>query len=96
MAASNNCENISFLTPGTGKAEDALHSAAILNIAPHIRGNILFLHAFCGCCTTSALLRKEKKKFMNVLNSTELQQVVNILLDENACPNDIDEVHRKF
>ncbi|GBM50757.1 hypothetical protein AVEN_144176-1 [Araneus ventricosus] len=28
---------------------------------------------------------------MNVLNSSELQKVVNIFRDENTCPDDIDE-----
>ncbi|GBN26511.1 hypothetical protein AVEN_128903-1 [Araneus ventricosus] len=32
---------------------------------------------------------------MNVLNSTELQKVVNIFHDENACPDDIDESGQK-
>ncbi|GBM40097.1 hypothetical protein AVEN_246006-1 [Araneus ventricosus] len=61
------------------------------DIASHIRENILFLHAFSGYDTTSARFRQGKKKFINVLNSTELQQVVNIFRDENACPYDIDE-----
>ncbi|GBN85832.1 hypothetical protein AVEN_247073-1 [Araneus ventricosus] len=32
---------------------------------------------------------------MNVLNSTELQKVVNIFRDENAFPDDIDEAGQK-
>ncbi|GBN28570.1 hypothetical protein AVEN_59824-1 [Araneus ventricosus] len=40
------------------------------SFSPHIRNNILFLHAFGGCDTTSALFRQGKKKF---INSTELQ-----------------------
>ncbi|GBO04184.1 hypothetical protein AVEN_84353-1 [Araneus ventricosus] len=77
--------------PKRGKAGDALYCAGTLNIAPHIRGNILLLHAFSGCDNTSALFRQGKKKFMNVLNSTEEQQVVNIFCDESECPDDIDE-----
>ncbi|GBO23878.1 hypothetical protein AVEN_84705-1 [Araneus ventricosus] len=34
-------------------------------------------------------------KFMNVLKSTELQKVVNIFRDKNACPDDIDEAGQK-
>ncbi|GBM47599.1 hypothetical protein AVEN_77038-1 [Araneus ventricosus] len=64
---------------------------------PHtIRDNILFLHAFSGCDATFTLFRQGKKKFMNILNSTELQKVVNIFRDENTCPDDIDEAGQKI
>ncbi|GBN51154.1 hypothetical protein AVEN_18704-1 [Araneus ventricosus] len=72
IAASTNYANIFFLKPGRGKAEDALYRAATLNIAPQIRDNILFLHAFSGCDTISALFRQVKKKFINVLNCNKL------------------------
>ncbi|GBM30691.1 hypothetical protein AVEN_259562-1 [Araneus ventricosus] len=39
--------------------------------------------------------RQGKKKFMNVLNRTELKQGVNIFRDKSACPDDIDEVGQK-
>ncbi|GBL83311.1 hypothetical protein AVEN_110634-1 [Araneus ventricosus] len=95
MAASTNFENIFFLKPGRSKAEDSLYCAANLNIAPHIRDNILFLRAFSGYDTTPAVFRHGKKKFTNILNSTELRKVVNIFLDENACPYEVDEVGQK-
>ncbi|GBM09229.1 hypothetical protein AVEN_226724-1 [Araneus ventricosus] len=95
MTSSTNSEIIFFLKPWRGEAGDALYCAEILNISPHIRDNISFLHAFSGCDTTSALFKQRKKKFMNVRNSTELQQVVNILRDENACLDDIDEAVQK-
>ncbi|GBM85120.1 hypothetical protein AVEN_62874-1 [Araneus ventricosus] len=95
MAEYTNSENIFFLKLGRSKAEATSYFAATLNIAPHIRDNILLLHAFSGCDTTSALFRLGKKKFINVLNSTEMQQVVNIFHDENACPVDIDEEGHK-
>ncbi|GBN45165.1 hypothetical protein AVEN_20723-1 [Araneus ventricosus] len=72
IAASTNYANIFFLRPGRGKAEDALYRAATLNIASQIRDNILFLHAFSGCDTISALFRQVKKKFINVLNCNKL------------------------
>ncbi|GBN25511.1 hypothetical protein AVEN_88886-1 [Araneus ventricosus] len=72
MAASINSENIFFLKPGRSKAEDALYYATTLNIASQIRDNILFLHAFSGCDTISALFRQGKKKFINVLNCSKL------------------------
>ncbi|GBL74792.1 hypothetical protein AVEN_243648-1 [Araneus ventricosus] len=95
MAASTNTENIFFLKPGSGKAEDTLYCAANLNIGPQIRDNILFLRAFSGCDTTSAVFRQGMKKFLNVLNSTELRKVVNIFRDEIACLYDEDEAGQK-
>ncbi|GBM24096.1 hypothetical protein AVEN_38292-1 [Araneus ventricosus] len=95
MTSSTNSKNIFFLKPGRSEAGDAVYCAGTLNIAPHIRDNISLLHAFSGCDTTSALFRQVKKKFMNVLNRTEQQQVVNIFRDENACPDDIDEAGQK-
>ncbi|GBN12533.1 hypothetical protein AVEN_169379-1 [Araneus ventricosus] len=95
MTSSTNSENIFFLKPGRVEAGDALYCTATLNIAPHMRDNISFLHAFSGCDTIFAFFRQGKKKFMNVLNRTELQQVVSIFRDENACPDDIDEAGRK-
>ncbi|GBL77671.1 hypothetical protein AVEN_152898-1 [Araneus ventricosus] len=71
-AASTNSENIFFLKPGRGKAEDVLYCATTLNIAPHMRDNILFLHVFSCCDTISALFRQGKKKFINVLNCNKL------------------------
>ncbi|GBN77915.1 hypothetical protein AVEN_210383-1 [Araneus ventricosus] len=65
-----------------------------LKIAPHIKKNILFLPESNDCDTTSALFRQGKKKFINVLNSTELQQVLGIFCDENACPDDTDEARQ--
>ncbi|GBO14294.1 hypothetical protein AVEN_124705-1 [Araneus ventricosus] len=72
IAAFTNSANIFFLKPGRGKAEDTLYCAAALNIAPQIRENILFLHAFSGCDTISVLFRQVKKKFINVLNCNKL------------------------
>ncbi|GBM93898.1 hypothetical protein AVEN_104210-1 [Araneus ventricosus] len=71
-AASINSENIFFLKPERGKAEDALYCTATLNIAPQIRHNILFLRAFSDCNTISALFRQGKKKFISVLNCNKL------------------------
>ncbi|GBN63432.1 hypothetical protein AVEN_64191-1 [Araneus ventricosus] len=66
------------------------------DIAPNIKDNILSLHAFSGFDTTSACFRPWKKKFINVLYSTKLQQVVNIFRDENSCPYDINGEGQKI
>ncbi|GBM72096.1 hypothetical protein AVEN_80765-1 [Araneus ventricosus] len=81
MTASVNSENIFILKPESGQARDALYCAASLNIAPHIRGNILFLHVFSGGYNTSALFRQGKKKFMNVLNCNKLRLFTKALND---------------
>ena len=91
MAVSTNSETIFFLKPGKGKAEDSIYCAEIRNVSQHIRDNILFLHAFSGCDTTSALFRQGKKKFVNILNNP----VVKIFNCENACPDDIDKAGQK-
>ncbi|GBM88509.1 hypothetical protein AVEN_25095-1 [Araneus ventricosus] len=71
IAASTNSENIIFLKPGRGKTEDALYCAATMSIALQIRDNVLFLYAFSGYDTISALFR-QVKKFINVLNCNKL------------------------
>ncbi|GBM19234.1 hypothetical protein AVEN_142483-1 [Araneus ventricosus] len=95
MATSTNSEKNFFLKPGRGKAEDALYCAAALNFAPHIRDKILFFHEFNDCDVASVLFREGKKKFINVLNNTVLQQVVNIFRDETACVDHINEARLK-
>ncbi|GBN61174.1 hypothetical protein AVEN_11219-1 [Araneus ventricosus] len=95
MAASTNSGSSFFLKSGRGKEEDALYCVANRNIAPYIRDNILFLYAFSACDTTSAVFRQGKKEFMNVLNSTEVQKVVNIFRDENACRYEVEEAGQK-
>ncbi|GBN91834.1 hypothetical protein AVEN_145491-1 [Araneus ventricosus] len=57
MTLSTNSEKIFFLKPGRSEREDVLYCATTLNIAPHIRDNISFLHAFGGFDSTSALFR---------------------------------------
>ncbi|GBN12247.1 hypothetical protein AVEN_262782-1 [Araneus ventricosus] len=89
IAASTNSENVFFLKPGRGKTEDALYYAATLNIALQIRDNILFLYAFSGYHICSFQAGEE------IYQCSELQQVVNIFRDENACPDDINEAGEK-
>ncbi|GBM50516.1 hypothetical protein AVEN_160739-1 [Araneus ventricosus] len=72
MTPSTNSENIFFLKPWRDDAGDALYCAETLNIVPHIRDNISFLHEFSGWDTTFALFRQGKMEFMNVLNSIKL------------------------
>lgn len=53
-------EEIFFLKPGKGKVQRKLYSSRSFNKYEDIRDNLLFLHAFTGCDTTSALFHKGK------------------------------------
>jgi hypothetical protein len=77
--------NIYFLKPGKGKAANLLYTTSSFKFDEHVRDNILFLHAFSGCDTTSAFFRQGKMKFLKLLNKNkQLGQLVSIFKDENA------------
>lgn len=96
MTASTTSENIFFLKPETRNTEDASYRPETPNIAPYIRDNILFLNTLNGYDTTSVHFRQRKKKFVKVLDTTVLQQVMNIFRDENICSDDIDDAGHTF
>ncbi|GBO08940.1 hypothetical protein AVEN_35399-1 [Araneus ventricosus] len=95
MTASTNSENIFFLKSGKGKAGDALYFEATLSIAPHNKGQYFVSSCVQWLRYHICSFQQGKKKFMNIMNSTELQKVVNVFRDENACPDDIDEAGQK-
>ncbi|GBM76170.1 hypothetical protein AVEN_224129-1 [Araneus ventricosus] len=95
MTASTNSENIFCLKPGKDKAGDALYCAATLSIAPHNKGQYFVSSCVQWLRYHICSFQAGKKKFMNVLNSTELQYVVKIFRDKNSCPDEIDEVGQK-
>ena len=55
--------NIYFLKPGRGKVEAKIFSTKQLQELPFSQ-SILFLHAFSGCDTTSAIYKKKSKATM--------------------------------
>jgi len=65
--APSSSSNIYFLKPGKGKLKDLCYSANNFKYPKHVKNNILFLHAFSGCDTTSSFLRQGKMKFVKLL-----------------------------
>jgi len=93
----SSCTNIYFLKPGKLKLDHLCYSANNLKYSKHVKDNILFLHAFSGCDTTSAFFRKGKIQFVKLLDKkNELQDIVSIFLDDNANANDIDDAGQLF
>ncbi|GBO13605.1 hypothetical protein AVEN_133975-1 [Araneus ventricosus] len=88
IAASTNSENIFFLKPGRGKAE-------MCSSSEHCSTNKG--QYFVSSCFQ--WLRYHIYSFQageeEIYQCSEVQQVVNIFHDENACPDDIDEEQQK-
>lgn len=64
--------NLYFLKPGKGKIMQQLYSIQRLQAEKAIAENILFLHAFSGCDTTSAFFNQGKIKFLNILKKIHI------------------------
>lgn len=95
--ASTSCTNIYFLRPGKEKSNHCIYSANNFKNSKHVKDNILFLHAFSGCDTTSLFFRQGKIKFVKLFDKNkELQDIISIFLDSNANANDIDEAGQFF
>lgn len=60
-------KNIFFRKEGKGKIQSQLYSADSF-IIPDLKKYIPFIHAFCGCDTTSAFYRQGKGKLVKLLN----------------------------
>lgn len=89
--------NIYFLKQGKGKAGNILYSPAASNLDPAVKENILFLHAFSGCDTTSAIYRQGKMKFLKVLrNQPSLKTAIYCFKDPNATPESITKAGIQF
>lgn len=71
--------NVYFLKPGKGKTAQVVFSSQSLQGGEAVVDNVLFLHAFSGCDTTSAIFGQGKIKFFNVLQkSEELHRTVQV------------------
>jgi hypothetical protein len=86
-----------FLKPGKGKAANLPYTTSSLKFDEHVRDNILFLHAFSGCDTTSAFFKQWKMKFLKLLNKKkQLGQVVSIFKDQNASQDNVDKAGQRI
>ena len=85
--ASDEGQPILFVKPGKSKADQKIFSS---KVNENFKATALFLHAFTGCDTTSALYRKGKKTSWETLsNAPELHEIVNIFHAEHSTKNEI-------
>lgn len=62
-----------------------------------ITDNILFLHAFSGCDTTSSLFNQGKLKFLSILQKhQDLHDSIQVFQDSNAEPDAIADAGERF
>lgn len=72
-------KEIFLLKPGKGKVEQKIYSSRSFDQHKNIRDLILFLHAFSGCDTTSALFHKGKTASLKLIKKRlDLQSAVKI------------------
>lgn len=88
--------NVYFLKPGQGKVPKFLYSSRSCK-QDFMTSNILFLHAFTGCDSTSAIFNKGKIQVINNLKKQKhLQKAVKVFYSDNAHPDEIDTAGEKF
>ncbi|KAF2901488.1 hypothetical protein ILUMI_04694 [Ignelater luminosus] len=81
---------------GKGKTPQQMYSPETA-IDKTVAQNILFLHAFSGCDTTSALYGHDKLKLIKTLQQhASLKTTVRVFKDENAEPDVIAEAGLRF
>ncbi|KMQ87542.1 hypothetical protein RF55_13146 [Lasius niger] len=68
-------KEIFFLKPGKGKVERKIYSSRSFDEHKSSKDHILFLHAFSGCDTTSALFNKGKTAALKLLEKRQDLQV---------------------
>jgi len=66
-ARAPNDKEIFLLKPGKGTIERKIYSSRSFNHQENIKNNVLFLHAFSGCDTTSALFHKGKTAALKLM-----------------------------
>lgn len=89
--------NIFFRKPGKGRTPEKIYTSRSLKYGEVIADNILFLHAFSGCATTSFIYNAGKQKFLSTLAKNEqLQKAVELFKDNKIDPNIIAQVGERF
>lgn len=74
IALTPDTKEIYFLKPPRGKTPQKVYSSDSLDELPNCKENVLFLHAFTGCDTTSAFFNKGKSKFATMFESRKSLQ----------------------
>lgn len=89
--------NIFLLKPGKGSQDNLMYSPSHCKLSDIAKKNILLLHAFSGCDSTSAFFRKGKKTFVKTFEkNSSLQRTAAVFIDPNATPNQIADAGAKF
>lgn len=92
----NNKNKVLFLKPGRNKVPRKVytsHSFTEQGLTDHV----LFMHAFSGCDTTSALFRLGKKKLVDVMKkNTSLHKYSSLFRDPNAVKESLIEAGERI
>lgn len=90
-------QEIFFLKPGKKNVERKLYSSQSFNQNHLIRDQILFLHAFSGCDTTSALSHKGKSSALKLMIKREdLRLAIQVFNSQNVLREKLIENGIKF
>lgn len=96
-AIASQSANIFFLKPGKGNIPNHLFSVSSFTHSKCVKNCLLFLHAFSGCDTTSALYRQGKKKFVKLMvQNPELLEVAEVFMSKDAHPDSLLDAGQKF
>lgn len=96
LTANATSSNVYLLKPGRGKTQQALYSVDSIN-NPIVKDNILFLHAFSGCDTTSSFFKYGKVKFVKTLcKHLDLPALVQLFKQPNANPDILANIAQRF
>jgi len=95
LAATTN--NIFFMKPGKGTVERRIYSSDSLQSQKDTKKSILFVHAFCGCDTTSSFFRKGKIQcFKTVEKRSYLLDSIETFYDPNASKDNVCKAGEMF
>ncbi|CAH0381987.1 unnamed protein product [Bemisia tabaci] len=88
---------IFLLKPGRLNVETKLYSSKSLNARPKLKEHVLFLHAFSGCDTNSAIFGKGKMALCNLIEKNEdIQDFAGHFKDKGSTFNSISESGSKI
>ncbi|KAJ8886650.1 hypothetical protein PR048_012862 [Dryococelus australis] len=97
VALAKGHSNVYFQKTSKGKAIEPIYSLQSFQVEKTVADNILFLHAFSRCDTTTAIFDQGKKKFMKVLeNSEKLNQTVQVFKEEGLDSDTFAAAGEKF
>lgn len=88
LTCESHVENIYFCKESKGSAPNEYFSSNSFKY-PELKKIIAFLHAFCGCDTTSCFYKKGKNKLFEVFSPEELLELASVFHNVNATSDDI-------